>query len=36
VKLSTEINLKFLGISKSFYYKNKFQFMDIYFQNTNK
>jgi FkbM family methyltransferase len=30
-----ESNLKFLGISKSFYFKNKFNFMDIYFKNKN-
>jgi len=30
-----ELNLKFLGISKSFYYKNKFNFLDIYFKNIN-
>ena len=30
-----ESNLKFLGISKAFYFKNKYNFMDIYFKNMN-
>jgi len=30
-----ELNLKFLGISKSFYIKNQFNFLDIYFKNKN-
>ena len=30
-----ESNIEFLGISKSFYFKNKYNFMDIYFKNNN-
>ena len=30
-----ELNLKFLGISKSFYYKNRLNFLDVYFKNIN-
>ena len=33
MKFAFESNFKFLGITKSFYYKNDLIFMDIYFQN---
>ena len=33
--LALELNLKFIGISKSFYFKNRFNYLDIYFKNIN-
>ena len=35
MEFAFDSNLKFLGVSKSFYFENKYNFMDIYFQNTN-
>lgn len=35
MEFALESNLKFLGISKSFYFKNNFKFLDIYFKNNN-
>ena len=35
MEFAFDSNLKFLGVSKSFYFENKFNFMDIYFQNNN-
>jgi len=35
MNLAFESNLEFIGISNSFYYKNDFVFMDIYFENKN-
>lgn len=36
ISFANQVNLKFLGISKSFYYKNTLNFMDVYFENNNK
>lgn len=30
-----EFNLKFLGVTKSFYFQNRFKFLDVYFKNIN-
>lgn len=35
IAFAIDSNLKFLGISKFFYYKNDFKFMDIYFKNNS-
>ena len=35
IAFALDSNLKFLGISKSFYFKNRLNFLDIYFKNIN-